>query len=68
LILYGIMTVVRQLIEPRLLGKNLGIHPFATLFTMYAGLRLFGFAGLILSPVVVFVLKELRQSKKASAP
>ena len=51
-VLYGISLIVHEVCEPRLLGKSLGIHPLLSLFTMYAGLRLFGVGGMILAPVV----------------
>ena len=51
LILYGIATVVRQVIEPKIVGKSLGIHPLLTLVLMYIGYTLFGFFGLVLMPL-----------------
>ena len=59
LVLYGVVTIVRQVIEPRIVGTNLGIHPFATLFAMFLGLSLFGFFGMILGPFAFLVIKEL---------
>ena len=58
LILAVIMMVVRQIIEPRVIGKSLGIHPLLTLTVMYAGFRAFGAAGMVVSPIGVVVLKE----------
>ena len=52
LILYGVSTLVRQILEPKLIGDGLGLHPLASLCAMYAGLRLFGVWGMILSPLV----------------
>ena len=40
IVLYGIITVVRQLIEPRLLANNLNIHPIIALLSVYLGLKL----------------------------
>lgn len=59
LILYGVITIIRQIIEPKIVGGTLGIHPLATLFSMFAGLSLFGFAGMILGPCVFLVSREL---------
>lgn len=58
-IIYVIVLIVRQLIEPKILGQQIGIHPLLTLIAMYAGLKLIGFAGLILGPVTVLVLKNI---------
>lgn len=62
LILYGICLLVRQLLEPKIVGKQIGLHPLVTLMTMYAGLRLIGFAGLILGPVLALIIKNLADS------
>lgn len=59
LILYGIMTIVRQLIEPKIVGNSIGVHPLATLISMYAGLKLFGFIGLVGAPAIVLLIKSL---------
>jgi sporulation integral membrane protein YtvI len=52
LILYGVSTLIRQILEPKLIGDGLGLHPLVSLGAMYAGLRLFGVWGMILSPLV----------------
>ncbi len=59
LILYGAVTIVRQIAEPRIVGSSLGIHPCITLFTMFAGLKLFGVAGMILGPAAVLLIIEI---------
>ena len=52
LALYAVSTLVRQILEPKLIGDGLGLHPLLSLFSMYAGLRLFGVWGMILTPLV----------------
>ena len=65
LLLFGVVSVVRQIAEPRLIGKELGIHPLATLVAMYTGFGFFGFWGMILAPMGVLMIKEiLEESKK----
>ena len=59
LILYGVVTIVRQIAEPHLVGGSLGIHPLVSLLFLFAGLELFGFFGMILGPAVALVFKEL---------
>ena len=56
LVLYLAVSVVRQLAEPRLVGKSLGVHPLLSLLVTYAGLRLFGFWGLVLSPLAAVAI------------
>ena len=59
LILYVIITAVRQLLEPKLYSKNIGVHPLITLLSMYTGLKLAGFIGIIMGPAVVIILKNI---------
>ena len=58
-ILYGITALSRTTLEPRLLGKNLGISPLLTLFSLYAGFRLCGVAGMLLFPVGALFLRQM---------
>lgn len=64
LVLVGVMTVVRQIAEPRLVGESLGIHPLASLVSMFVGFRAFGFWGMMLAPVGVLVVKELLEERR----
>lgn len=57
LIIFGVVSVVREILEPKIIGKSIGLHPLMTLFSMYIGLKLCGFIGLILFPVLVIVAK-----------
>lgn len=62
LVIYGVIQITRQIIEPRILGGNLGIHPLVTLMSMYAGVIIFGFLGIILGPISVMFIKTIWQS------
>ena len=53
LIIYGIVTVVRQYIEPKIVGTQLGLHPIIALISMFLGLRLFGFLGMFGLPLAI---------------
>lgn len=59
LILYVICISVREFLEPKLIGKGLGIAPVLMLLAIYAGLRLFGVSGLIKGPLALIVIHEL---------
>lgn len=61
LIIYVSVIVTRQFIEPKILGDNIGLHPLATLLSMYIGLTIFGVLGLILGPVSLVIIKTLYQ-------
>ena len=55
-VIYAIVTVVRNYVEPRIVGTQLGLHPIITLVAMFIGLRLFGFWGLFGLPVGISYL------------
>lgn len=59
LILYTVILFVRQILEPRLVGKSLGIHPLVSLFASYAGWQLFGLLGMVLGPIVATVVQSV---------
>ncbi len=58
-ILYFMMTIIRQLIEPKVVSNNLGTHPFITLLCMYLGFKILGLAGLIIGPVLMIIFKNV---------
>ncbi|MEL7649105.1 MAG: sporulation integral membrane protein YtvI [Sedimentibacter sp.] len=64
LILYVTVTVVRNIVEPRIVGHQIGLHPIITITAMYAGLRLFGFAGFLMAPVIAILVKYLNDTGK----
>ncbi|MFA9422175.1 MAG: sporulation integral membrane protein YtvI [Sedimentibacter sp.] len=66
LILYVVITVVRNIIEPRIVGHQIGLHPIITITAMYAGLRLFGFVGFLTAPIITILVKYLNDTGKIS--
>ncbi len=58
LILFFAVTVLRQIIEPKLVGKTLGLHPLLSLFASYAGWQLFGFFGMLVGPFLAMLAKS----------
>jgi len=59
LVLYAVITVIRQIAEPHLVGKSLGLHPLLMLIAFYVGLKLFGFAGILVGPVLAVLGKTV---------
>ncbi|MBQ3515376.1 MAG: AI-2E family transporter [Lachnospiraceae bacterium] len=51
LILYGILAVMRQIVEPKIMGKQMNMDLLTSLFFMYVGYRLFGIWGFVLGPI-----------------
>ena len=56
LIIYLSVLLMRQLIEPKIVGKSIGMHPLLTLMAMYAGYRVFSVGGLILGPLMLMLV------------
>ena len=59
LVLYSVVLIVRYMLEPKIVGRNIGLHPLLTLIAMYAGLKLLGVAGLILGPIAILLIKNI---------
>jgi predicted PurR-regulated permease PerM len=62
--LYLAAVVTRTVLEPRLVGKQLGLDPLVTLVALYMGFRLFGIGGMILSPLIAVAVTQLAQTKE----
>ena len=58
-ILYVIILVVHQLLEPKIVSGNIGIHPIFTLLAMYTGFRISGVLGLFIGPIVLIILQNV---------
>ena len=64
-IMYGVISVLRQIVEPHIVGGSIGVHPLLTLMAMYVGFRIFGIAGMIILPGVLGVIGGMvRQEQK----
>lgn len=55
-VVYGIVLVARQILEPKVLASSVGLNALATLISMFIGLKLFGVLGLIVGPVSLIIL------------
>lgn len=64
LALYIVITVVRRIAEPKIIGGQIGIHPLCVFIGMYVGLRLFGAWGMLFLPVCLSIaINALKRSK-----
>jgi len=59
IVLLIIISTVRQILEPKIVSKNIGIHPIFTIIAMYTGLRFIGIIGLLIGPIVLIILKNI---------
>lgn len=62
LVLYGIIVVTRQIIEPKIVGMSIGLHPLVALASLYIGIQIFGIIGIVLGPLTVIVVKALQKA------
>ena len=53
------MTIIRQMLEPKLVSKNIGVHPIFTLIAMYTGFKLIGVLGLLIGPIALIIVKNI---------
>ena len=58
-VLWCIMSIVRQLLEPKIISGSIGIHPIFTLIAMYTGFKFIGIFGLLLGPIILIILKNI---------
>lgn len=59
IILWVIMIMVRNFMEPRMISKHIGIHPVFTIIAMYTGYKIIGVFGLIVGPILLIIFKEV---------
>jgi sporulation integral membrane protein YtvI len=61
-IVYGVILVARQILEPKVLATSVGMDPLAILIALFIGLQLFGFVGLIIGPVTLILLTAFHRA------
>ncbi len=63
LVLYGFCALAREFLEPRLIGNKIGLSPIWILFSIYAGVKLFGVGGIVKGPLALIVISEILKEK-----
>ena len=56
---YVVLTLTRSMLEPKFLGRHLGLDPLVTLIALYAGFRLWGIGGMILAPILTVIALQI---------
>jgi sporulation integral membrane protein YtvI len=64
LILYAVCALSRNVLEPKLLGAQLGVSPLLTLLSIYVGYRVSGFGGMLLLPILTLVGMQLWEARQ----
>ena len=63
IVIWIIMSVVRQILEPKIVSGKIGIHPIFTLIAMYTGFKVIGVMGMLIGPIVLIILKSIFANK-----
>ena len=61
--LYIFTIVIRQVLEPKIVSNQIGIHPIFTLIAMYTGFKIIGIIGMLLGPIILIILKNIFAEK-----
>lgn len=62
LILFLVITVVRRIVEPKILGENIGLGPLAVIISLYLGVTMLGGIGIFLGPIIFIIVQSLRKA------
>ena len=66
LVLYLVIAAIRNAVEPRIVGKHIGLPPLATLVAMVVGLELAGLMGMMLLPISLVALVKIRENANSA--
>ncbi|HEY5584791.1 MAG TPA: sporulation integral membrane protein YtvI [Ruminiclostridium sp.] len=61
-ILYILGILIRQIMEPKIIGSQIGLHPLVTLLAMYVGLKFLGILGMFIGPISIIIVKNLQDA------
>ncbi|WP_040979776.1 sporulation integral membrane protein YtvI [Oceanobacillus jeddahense] len=61
-VLYGVIILTRQFVEPKIVATSIGISPLMMLIGMFLGVQWFGVLGFILAPVTLVVILAIHKS------
>jgi len=61
-ILYILGILIRQIMEPKIVGSQIGLHPLVTLLAMYVGFEFFGILGMFIGPISIIIVKNFQDA------
>lgn len=64
---YLVVTLTRSMLEPKFLGRHLGLDPLVTLMALYIGFRLWGIGGMILAPILTVITLQIAHPQAADS-
>jgi len=60
-VIYGVITITRQVLQPKILGDQMGAHPLASLMSIFIGFRVFGLLGFIIGPSLLMIFIAIKE-------
>ena len=66
-VMYGVITIVRQVLQPKILGDQMGAHPLASLMSIFIGFRIFGLLGLVIGPSLLMIFIAIFETQEGDA-
>ena len=61
---YAVVTLSRSMLEPKLVGRHLGLDPLVTLMALYAGYKLWGVGGMIFAPLLAVTIMQVTPGRE----
>ena len=61
IVLYAVITLFRQVAQPKIIGAGAGLSPLLSLISIFAGLKFMGFLGIIIFPIITTTVIKLNQ-------
>ena len=61
-IMYGVITITRQVMQPKILGDQMGAHPLASIMSIFIGFRIFGLLGLVIGPSLLMIFVAIYET------
>ena len=68
IVLYGVVTVIRNVLGPRILGNQIDMHPLVALMSIFIGIKAFGITGLLAGPALVIIAKAMLDTANPNDP
>lgn len=62
IVIYAIITIIRYILEPKIVGNQIGLNPIVTIISMFLGAQLLGFLGIFILPIIVTIIKYLNDT------
>src|SRR5699024_11329540 len=65
--LYGVLLILRQMMEPKIIAREIGIHPFIALSILFLSYQTIGLLGILLTPVILIFIRAVHKANLFTA-